>query len=85
MMLPHKLTMNERKELTVTGATEVVSFDESAVILKIGTDTLIVRGEDLHLKTLSLDAGQVAVDGHINALTYEEGRTPGGFWHRLMG
>lgn len=86
MALPHKLTLNERRDLNVTGVTQVVSFDEEAVILKIGSDKLVVRGEELHLKTLSLDAGQVAVDGHISALTYEEGRTSGGgFWNRLMG
>lgn len=86
LVLPHKLTLNERKELSVTGVTQVVSFDEEAVILKIGTDRLVVRGDGLHLKTLSLESGQVAVDGHISALVYEEGRpSGGGFWHRLMG
>lgn len=86
MALPHKLTLNERKELNITGVTQVVSFDEETVILKLGSDKLIVRGEDMHLKTLSLEAGQVAVDGRINALTYEEGRqSAGGFWNRLMG
>ncbi len=85
LLLPHKLTLNERKDLSVTGVTEVVSFDEEAVILKIGSDTLVVRGEKLHMKTLSLEAGQVAVDGHIGALIYEEGRSPGGLLQRLFG
>ena len=85
ILLPHKLTLNERKELTMTGVTQVVSFDEEGVILKIGTDTLIIRGEDLELKTLNPEGGQVAVHGHITALTYEQGRSAGGFWHRLVG
>ncbi len=85
LLLPHKLTLNERRDLSVTGVTEVVSFDEEAVILKIGSDTLSVRGENLHMKTLSLDAGQVAVDGHIGALIYEEGRAPGSLLQRLFG
>lgn len=86
LVLPHKLTLNDRSELNVTGVTQVVSFDEEAVILKIGSDKLVVRGENLHMKTLSLDAGQVAVDGQISALMYEEGRpSVGGFWNRLMG
>lgn len=83
--LPHKLTLNERTSLTMTGATEVVSFDESAVILRTELGTLLVRGQDLQLKTLSLDGGQVAVDGKVSALIYEEPKQPGGFWRRLMG
>ncbi|MBR5529246.1 MAG: YabP/YqfC family sporulation protein, partial [Oscillospiraceae bacterium] len=31
LQLPHKLTLNERKSLTMTGVTEVVSFDENTV------------------------------------------------------
>lgn len=82
MILPHKLTLNERKALTMTGVTEVVSFDENAVILKTGLGTLIVQGKDLQLKTLSLDGGQVAVDGEISALVYEAPR--GGLMSRLF-
>lgn len=85
LVLPHKLTLNERRDLTVTGVTEVVSFDEDSVLLKIGTDSLAIRGSGLHMKTLSLEAGQVAVNGHIQAMVYEQGQEPGGFWRRLLG
>ena len=85
VLLPHKLTLNERRELTMTGITQVVSFDDVGVILKVGNDTLIIRGEDLELKTLNPEGGQVAVHGHIDALTYEQGRSAGSFWHRLVG
>ena len=81
--LPHKLTLNERKNLTVTGVTEVVSFDDTAVVLHTALGTLIVQGSDLQLKTLSLDGGQVVVDGQISAMTYEEPRS-GGFFRRFL-
>lgn len=80
--LPHKLTLNERTNLTMTGVTEVVSFDETAVMLKTGLGLLTVQGRELKLKTLSPDGGQVAVDGQIAALVYEEPRE-GNFWQRL--
>ena len=81
--LPHKLTLNERRQLTMTGVTEVVSFDETQVILQTSLGTLIVQGEQLHLKTLSLDGGQVAVDGQIGSFVYEEPRQRS--WRRLLG
>lgn len=85
IILPHKLTLNERKNLTMTGVTEVVSFDDTAVILKTALGTLVVQGKDLKLKTLSLDGGQVAVDGVISGLIYEESKPSGGVFRRLFG
>ena len=79
---PHKLTLNERKNLTMTGVTEVVSFEESAVVLSTSLGLLTVQGQELKLKTLSLEGGQVAVEGKISALVYEEPRE-GGLWQRL--
>ena len=79
---PHKLTLNQRKSLTMTGVTEVLSFDETAVVLQTALGLLTVQGQELKLKTLSLDGGQVAVDGTISALVYEEPREAG-LWQRL--
>lgn len=81
---PHKLTLDERKKLTLTGVSEVVSFDETAVVLRTGLGTLMVHGRELQLKNLSLEGGQVAVEGQISALVYEEPRS-GGWLSRLFG
>ena len=83
-LLPHRLTLNERSALTLTGATEVVSFDENAVVLKTTLGTLTIHGRQLQLKNLSLEGGQVAVDGAIAALIYEEPKPAGGL-RRLFG
>ena len=85
MQLPHKLMLNERKALTMTGVTEVVSFDDNAVILRTSLGTLVVHGKQLQLKTLSLDGGQVAVDGTIAGLIYEEPKAAGGWLRRMFG
>lgn len=82
--LPHKLTLNERSNLTMTGATEVISFDDCAVILRTGLGTLLVQGKELKLKTLQPEGGQVVIDGKIAALSYEEPRSTVGFWRRLF-
>ncbi len=83
-MMPHKLSLSERKTFTMTGATEVVSFDENTVVLKTNLGQLQIHGKQLQLKNLSLEGGQVAVDGHICALIYEEPRPTGGL-RRLFG
>ena len=79
---PHKLTVNERKSLTMTGVTEVLRFEDSAVVLRTALGTVLIQGQELKLKTLSLEGGQMAVEGHICGISYEEPRD-GGLWRRL--
>ena len=84
--LPHKLTLDERKKLTLTGVTEVISFEDTLVALHTNLGTLMIHGENLQLKSLSLEGGQVAVEGTISAFLYEEPRSTGGGWlRRLFG
>ena len=82
---PHKLTLDERSKLTVTGITEIVSFDDSTVVLHSTQGTLEVQGQQLKLKSLSPELGQVTVDGQISALYYEDPREKRRFWGRSGG
>lgn len=82
--LPHKLTLDGRSRLNLTGVKEVESFDEGMVVLHTTRGTLVVRGDGLHLQMLSLDGGQVHVDGTVNSLTYEDSSQSGSFFSRLF-
>ena len=81
----HTMTLERRKNLTMTGVSEVVSFDDTAVVLRTALGMLTVQGSQLRLKTLSTEGGRVAVTGEISALTYEEPREPGGWLRRMFG
>ena len=81
----HGLSLEQRRNLTMTGVSEVVSFDDTAVVLRTGLGTLTVQGQGLRLKTLSAEGGRVAVTGEVSALTYEEPRERGGWMRRLFG
>ena len=79
---PHRLVLDSRRKLSMSGVIEVESFDESAIQLTTTRGPVLIRGTGLHLQMLSLDGGQVAVDGTISALSYEEPRQSG--WRRLF-
>ena len=81
---PHDLRLENRAKLSVTGVREVESFDEESVVLHTAKGVLVIRGQSLHLQTLSIDGGQVAVDGTVDALVYEEPQKTGGFFSRLF-
>ena len=84
--LSHRVVLEDRSRLTVSGVEEVESFDENTIVMLTNRGTLIVRGEELHIEKLSLDGGELHVDGRIEALTYEEQQAPRGSWlTRLLG
>lgn len=50
-------------------------------------DNFAEKGEDLHIGKLSLDGGELHVDGRVDSLAYEDGgrESGGGFLRRLFG
>lgn len=84
--LGHHVVLEDRAQLTVSGVEDVERFDESSIVLSTPFGSLEIQGEDLHIEKLSLDGGDLKVEGTINALIYEpQGRERGGLLSRLLG
>ena len=69
---PHRLTLDSRSRLSVTGVLEVESFDETEILLTSTRGPLSIRGQGL-------------VDGSVDAIVYEDDAPRGGFFARLFG
>lgn len=84
---PHRLTLDGRDKLTVSGVEDVERFDENEIVMNTTDGVLIVSGENLHIGKLSLDGGELHVDGRVDALSYEDGAagSGGGLLSRLFG
>jgi len=70
--------------LTVSGVEEVESFDDHEVILVTNCGTLLIRGDELTISRLSVDTGDVSIQGLVVSLTYEEVAPSGSLWTRLF-
>ena len=82
----HRLELVGREKLTVSGVEDVERFDENGIVMSTSAGVLVVTGEDLHIDKLSLDGGELHVDGRVDSISYEEGgREQGGFFRRLFG
>lgn len=68
----HTVHMEDRALLSVTGVRDVASFNEREISLTTDAGALVVEGAGLHITRLDLDSGQIAVEGEIGALVYEE-------------
>ena len=82
----HRLELDGRESLTVSGVEDVERFDETGIIMSTSAGTLVITGEDLHIGKLSLDGGELHVDGRVDSVSYEDdGAGRGGFFSRLFG
>ncbi len=73
----HKMTMTNRKSCTINGVNDVLSFDIHEILLETEQGMLMIKGNDLHVSRLTLEKGEVDVDGRIDSLTYSDAATGG--------
>lgn len=82
----HNVIVENRGNVLVSGVTDVDSFDEKKVILFTDLGMLTISGENLHINKLSVDNGEMSVQGNINSLTYsnEQNLKGTGFFTKLF-
>jgi sporulation protein YabP len=66
----HKITLDGRKDLKLTGITKVLSIEPELVILVTSQGKMKITGKDMHVTTLDMDRGIVDISGLINCLCY---------------
>ena len=69
---PHKLLLTNRRTCNISGVNDVLSFDVNEILLETEQGMLMIKGNELHVSRLSLDKGEVEVDGRIDSFTYSE-------------
>ena len=68
----HRVSLANRQTCAVNGVSDVLSFDVGEVLLETEQGMLMIRGSDLHVSRLTLEKGEVDIDGKIDSLTYSE-------------
>ena len=71
-MTGHRVIMEERGRVEVTGVLDLWIFDENEIVLDTSQGVLSIRGMDLHMSNLSLDKGQIALEGDIGEIFYDD-------------
>ncbi|MBC7958727.1 MAG: sporulation protein YabP [Vallitaleaceae bacterium] len=68
----HRLVITNREEMSIVGVSDVVSFDETAIIIETELGMLEIRGEGLHVNQLNLENGEMSLTGDIEAIEYDD-------------
>ncbi len=67
---PHKVELSNRERGCITGISDVVSFDENQIILDTDMGLLTLKGKNLHVSRLTLEKGEVDIDGSFDSFIY---------------
>lgn len=68
----HNLIMENRRKLSVSGVSDVESFNEEEIILHTDMGGLMIKGSGLHINKLSVEIGEVSLEGEIDGIDYVE-------------
>ena len=83
--MKHSVSCEGRSRVSVTGVSDVESFDENEVVMATVQGLLLVHGSELKIDRLSLETGDVTLGGTIDRLIYEDDATEsGGLFSRLF-
>lgn len=70
----HSVQMERRRHTVITGVSDVCSFQENEVVLKVDTGLMILTGEGLHMAKLLLEDGKLQIEGKVDSMVYEQPR-----------
>ena len=76
LSVPHRIQIENRTRVTITGVEDVDSFHEQEVDLATSAGLMRVTGQDLHIRSLNLEEGQLVIEGELDAVAYAPRETP---------
>ena len=71
----HKMIISNRQNASFLGISDVISFDETEVVLETTQGQLMIKGKGLHVNHLTLEKGEVDLTGNIDSLIYSDRMT----------
>lgn len=81
----HGVVMENRNRLQMTGITDVVSFDVNKVLLETDYGVMTIKGANLHVSRLTVEKGELDIDGEITAMEYSKAHGFDGKGETLLG
>ena len=81
----HKVLLANRKSGAFSGVVDVLSFDVAEILLETELGMLLIKGHDLHVNRLTLEKGEIDIEGRIDSLTYSDIKNTGKQAESILG
>lgn len=85
---PHNIILQERKDLSVSGVVEVISFDDESIVINTSMGELTINGENLHVCKTNVETGELIVNGEICECIYsvnKKNKSEQGLFKNIFG
>lgn len=70
--MPQNIILEDRERLSVSGVLDVESFCEDKILLETTLGFLEVSGSELKMNKLSVDSGELSIEGDISSVNYTD-------------
>lgn len=79
------VSIENRRHMVISGVTDTDKFNENTVTLYTCMGEMTVHGKNLHVNGLSLESGEMVIDGEIGSVVYGDSQVKGplGIFGRL--
>lgn len=68
----HNLILENRSRLVLSGVTDVDCFNDEEIKLFTQLGELTIKGRNLHINEMSVESGDISVEGDVWGLCYGE-------------
>ena len=83
--LTHSFSVEERKNIALTGVVKIDSFDKEEFLIETSLGTMNIKGENLEVVRLDTYQGNLTIKGTINSISYiEEHKKESSVFSRLF-
>ncbi|MBQ3054243.1 MAG: sporulation protein YabP [Clostridia bacterium] len=72
----HNVILEGRKKVSVSGVQDMECFDDGRVVVYTSMGVMEIKGINFHMNKLSLDSGEIIVEGDIDSIVYEDVNAP---------
>ncbi len=76
------LILENRAKLCVSAVSDVESFDERRIVLRIGESRLVIEGSGLKINSVSVESGEAVITGLVDSCAYT-GSVRRSLWGKL--
>ncbi|HHU69029.1 MAG TPA: sporulation protein YabP [Thermoanaerobacterales bacterium] len=68
----HRIIIKDRELIDLNGILSVKRFDDEEIDLETQMGGLTIKGENMYMKHLNLEKGELITEGHIKSIYYGE-------------
>ena len=82
--LMHDIVIENRQKLTASGIQTVDSYEDDCIVAQSECGEIVIKGHDLKISRLSVETGDMSVEGGIDSVSYNAPKISGGFFSRVF-